>query len=335
MDNWSKLYILANRISALEPWQFMFEEEIMGVRDPVSGTIGFISVMGHLGEHYSVTVYLGERALAQFRELSAAGPDGTPEMVLEIPQLMLSFEEKEFLEKEDRAVMKENGISYSGKKVYPMFRSYRPGMVPFFFEESEQESMVNFLEQFLEVAIRPESGKKGLKGKDAYLVRESVKEGKSIKWNDTFREIPLPGTQELQYPIDSELLARTKNIPVGKNTYEIDFFMTPAQVREKNKRPYFPYLLLTVDQRTELVIFNDLLNPSDGIEKMLVQIPGMLLKKFSQSTSLPIAVFAASPRLADLLLPLMKSLGIKLQYKPGLKSLEMAKSGIMDYFRRG
>ena len=338
MNNWSKLYQLADRIKALKPWRFMYEDDITGVRDPVTGTIGFISVMGNLGEHYSVTVYLGERAFGQFLELSRNPDNAVPETVLEIPQIMLSFEDRDFTEKEDRTIMNEIGIKYSGKKSWPVFRSYRPGMVPWFLEEKEQESMVHFLEQFLEIAVRPESETKDVESgsnlQDIFMVRECNKVGENIKWNDTFQKILIPSLEELTIRVDSGLLARARNTPVGKNIYEIDFFLTPAQVREKNRRPFFSYLLLIVDERSGMVITSELLDPSDGIEQMLAKIPGILLRKFSTATSLPQAVFAGSPRLADLLLPLMKSLGIKLQYKKGLRSLEMAKSSILEYFQK-
>lgn len=339
MSNWPKLYKLANCIYALKPWQYMYEDEITGVRDPVSGTIGFISVMGNLGEHYALTVYLGERALGQYLDLSDSGAEATPEMVLEIPQLMLSFEDKEFVEKEDRAIMKENGITITGKKSLPVFRSYRPGMVPWFLEESEQASMINYLEQFLEVAISTESRnageRKGSDDEDVYLVRECKKTGDRIKWHDTWQEISIPEESEIFYAIDSGLMDKARTIPVGKNIYEMDFFLTPAQVKEKKNRPFFSYLLLIVDQRSELVISNELMNPSEGINEMLVKIPGLVLKVLASGKTLPMAVSAGSPRLADLLSPLMKSLGIKLLYRQELKSLETAKEAIFEYFSRG
>jgi hypothetical protein len=339
MSNWSKLYSLADHINALKPWRFMYEDEITGVRDPVKGTIGFISVMGNLGEHYALTVYLGERALGQYLELSENGAGATPEMVLEIPQLMLSFEDREFVEKEDLAIMKENGVAVSGKKSLPIFRSYRPGMVPWLLEESEKESMINYLEQFLEIAIRLESRKpgdqQGSDEEDVFLIRECKKAGDSIKWHDTWQEISVPADTEIYYAIDSGLMDKARAIPIGKNNYQMDFFLTPAQVREKNYRPYFSYMLLIVDERSELVISSDLLNPSEGIDQMLVKIPGLILKALSSGKTLPQAVSAGSPRLIDILSPLMKSLGIKLQYKQGLRSLETAKSAILEYFSKG
>jgi hypothetical protein len=339
MGNWSKLYTLADRVNALKPWRYMFEDEITGVRDPVSGTIGFISVMGNLGEHYALTVYLGERALGQYMELSENGSDATPEMVLEIPQLMLSFEDKEFVEKEDRAIMKENGITITGKKSLPIFRSFRPGMVPWFLEESEQESMINYLEQFLEVAIIADSherkAKPGSIRQEVSLVREYMNTGGKGSWKDTYQQILIPSLEELEIPINAGLLAKAKSTPVGKSTWEIDFFMTPAQMKEKNQRPYFPYILLVVDQKSEFVISHELMNPTEGIDKMLSQIPGLLLKLFSKGTSLPVAVHTTSHRLADLIFPILKDMGIRYQVKPRLKSLEMAKSSIFELLSRG
>ncbi|MEI6683495.1 MAG: hypothetical protein WCO44_12740 [Bacteroidota bacterium] len=338
MSDWSKLYALADNIIALKPWRYMYEDEIMGVRDPSTGTIGFLSVMGNLGEHYSITVYLGEEALGQYLQLTENSANASAEMVLEIPQLMLSFEEKEFLEKEDLAIMKANGVKISGKNLWPMFRSYRPGMVPWFFEEQEMKSMVNFLEQFLEVVtattsvdLKPKQGK----GKGVYFVRECKKEGDLIQWEDTRQKIEIPAAGEIRYEVDPGLLAESRSIPIRKNIYAVDFFLTPAQVREQNKRPFFSYMLLIVDERSELVISSEILDPSSGIERMLAEIPSLLLKALSQGKSLPQAVYAGSPRIAFILAPLMKSLGIKIQYKTELRALEMAKMAIFDFFSRG
>ncbi len=41
----------------------MTEGDVFGVQDPDTGELGFVSVMGMLGEHYAVSVYLGTRAV--------------------------------------------------------------------------------------------------------------------------------------------------------------------------------------------------------------------------------------------------------------------------------
>jgi hypothetical protein len=166
-------------------------------------------------------------------------------------------------------------------------------------------------------------------------VRECKRAGDSIKWHDTWQEISVPAYNEIYYAIDSALMDKARAIPIGKNIYEMDFFLTPARVKEKRNRPFFSYLLLIVDQRSKLVISNELMNPTEGINEMLVKIPRLILKVLTIGKTLPQVVSVGSPRLIDLLSPLMKSLGIKLQDKQGLRSLETAKSAILEYFSRG
>jgi hypothetical protein len=62
----------------------MVETDIFGVQHPATGELGFVSVMGQLGEHYTIAVYQGPEALYQFWALQHAGPDFDPEYVLEI-----------------------------------------------------------------------------------------------------------------------------------------------------------------------------------------------------------------------------------------------------------
>jgi hypothetical protein len=52
-EQWSRLYGAAVHLKRLSPWEWMTEADVFGVKDPPSGEIGFVSVMGMLGEHYA------------------------------------------------------------------------------------------------------------------------------------------------------------------------------------------------------------------------------------------------------------------------------------------
>jgi hypothetical protein len=69
-QKWLPLYEAADRIKELAPWEWMEESDVFGVQDPDSGEIGFVSIMGLLGEHVCVGVYLGVNALHQFWTLT-------------------------------------------------------------------------------------------------------------------------------------------------------------------------------------------------------------------------------------------------------------------------
>ena len=61
--DWESLYVAAQRIKDIGPWQFMEEDDLFGVQFPGREEIGYVSVMGLLGEHLAISVYLGADAL--------------------------------------------------------------------------------------------------------------------------------------------------------------------------------------------------------------------------------------------------------------------------------
>jgi hypothetical protein len=93
--------------------------------------------MGALGEHLSVAVYLGTEALFSFWNLDPDNMDTMPEQLLLIPQLQLSFEDRDQLEPKDRATIKELGLKFRGRQAWPMFRSFRPGYFPWHLDAAE------------------------------------------------------------------------------------------------------------------------------------------------------------------------------------------------------
>ena len=84
---WRKLYGLADRIQELAPWRWMHEDHIFGVRFTEKGAVGFVSVMGALGEHRAVTVYLGPEGLRGFLRVEMLEPMEEPTAILHVPQL--------------------------------------------------------------------------------------------------------------------------------------------------------------------------------------------------------------------------------------------------------
>jgi hypothetical protein len=71
-------------------------------------------------------------------------------------------------------------------------------------------------------------------------------------------------------------------------------------------------MFLIIDQKTELILAHEMLNPTDGFENMLARIPAAFISALSKLQALPTEVHVESNHLYDLLTPLMKSLPIKL-----------------------
>ena len=135
---WSRLYELAGRVQAMAPWSWMEETDIFGVEIPGTDKVVFISVMGAIGEHFSVALYPGIEGLSALWALHS-DDHAEPERVLEIPQTQLSFENRVQLRQEDHRILKQLGLRFRGKNAWPLFRSYRPGFVPWFIDADEAE----------------------------------------------------------------------------------------------------------------------------------------------------------------------------------------------------
>ena len=69
----------------------MTEADIFCVQSPETGELGFVSVLGMLGQHYAVSLYLGSEGINGFLDLQAMGPFGDPNDLIQIPQLQASF----------------------------------------------------------------------------------------------------------------------------------------------------------------------------------------------------------------------------------------------------
>jgi hypothetical protein len=76
---WRGLYESAVRVKEISPWEWMTEADIFGVQSPETGDLGFVSVMGMLGEHYAVSLYRGSEGIHGFLDLQMMGPFADPE----------------------------------------------------------------------------------------------------------------------------------------------------------------------------------------------------------------------------------------------------------------
>src|SRR5262249_23498915 len=147
----------------------MGETQIFGVR-PAAGPLAFVSVMGAVGEHQAVAAYLGAEGLFGFLELqqTESDEDGA-EILLRIPQLQASFGPRGALQPADLDVVRALGLAPRGRG-WPLFRSFRPGFVPWYVDQGEAAVLQTVLEQVLEVAPRVRTDRHLLDPRDATLL---------------------------------------------------------------------------------------------------------------------------------------------------------------------
>lgn len=332
LELWREVYDLATRVWELAPWKFMDETDVFGVEEPASRQLGFVSVMGVLGEHHAVAVYQGAKGLYDFLALESASGDLSPARFLDMPQIQLSFEKRSALEREDRQMLSRLGLSSAIRQAWPLVRTYRPACMPWFAEPAELRLLCAALTQLLALAprierdpsfLRPESG-------PGVLVRARSGKGKSASWGEAFVTVAKPEPDRITVRIDPDLIEQARNLPESANQIEIDCFRTETVIAEPRKRPYFPYALMIGDSASGLLLHCELLDPTSSVLDMWAKAPEMIVRTFVKLGWLPGEIRVKDTILAQLLDLIAPGFGFSVVQLRRLALLDRAKTSLID-----
>ncbi|MCL4529484.1 MAG: hypothetical protein M1282_08730 [Chloroflexi bacterium] len=329
LNQWKELYGLAAEIKAMEPWTYMEESHIFGFQLPGSDQLGFVSVMGMLGEHFAVSVYKGAKGLSGFWTAYNNPARAAPETILQTPQVMLSWEDRDMITAEDRAVINHLGLKFRGSKAWPQFREYQPGCFPWYLESSDAELLICGLEQLLQMAPPFEKDRKffsPIKYPHDYLIRVN----RNGKWEDEVRRVEFREEKTLEFQMDNEALEHLRGLMPGKTTIEIDLNMMLNPVQEKSKeRPYYPFMLLFVDKESHMILGAELLEPLPSMNSMYEEVPAVVVESLAAGFP-PKEIHVKDAMLYVLLQPVAEELGFKLKKMPRLPALERVKRELDD-----
>lgn len=329
---WREVYALAARVWELAPWKFMDETDLFGVEEPLGKQLGFVSVMGTLGEHHAVAVYQGAKGLYDFLALESASGDLSPARFLDMPQVQLSFEKRSALEPEDRELLIRCGPTATKWQSWPLVRSYRAACMPWFAEPDELRLLSAALTQLLELAPRIEADPTCLrpsKGR-GLLVRARAGDGSSASWGESFVTIAAPEPDRISVRIDPDLIEEVRELPESDHVLEVDCFRTETVIAEPGKRPYFPYALLMCEAVSGLVVHADLLDPTPSLMSMWATAPEKITREIAKLGWIPQEIRVRDALLAQLLELIAPGFGFTVAQGRRLPSLDHAKASLLQ-----
>lgn len=273
LDEWVSLYAAAGALKILAPWTWMLDDEVFGVKDPESGSLGYCSVMGNLGEHLALGVALGSSGLAGLDAVRGLKKPDVAELLFSQTMLQVSFESRAELEREDLEVTKQLGFRFRGSKAWFLFRSYRPGYLPWFLTGAEARFLTVAIEQAHIVAqtLKEEPDVLAPPRPDTYLVRVPEPGGDESAWHDEWLE-PSPPLEEAaagllpDVPIDQELVARARDkARLCSGVWEADVSPLLAPIGGPDERPSIPLQFLVVDHESGIVLDTDMKSLDDYV----------------------------------------------------------------------
>ncbi|RMH85102.1 MAG: hypothetical protein D6681_16400 [Calditrichaeota bacterium] len=338
LEEWKALYDAAVAFRDLACWEWMYDSDIFGVQNPENDEIGYCCIMGQLGEHYAMALYLGTEGLVGYLELmelvSEYGP--MPEMILTQKCLMVTFGSRDEVTQEDRAIIKQLGLKFRGKNAWPVFRNYEPGYFPWYFAAPHVRFMTVALEQAMDVAQRFRENPDLLEAPSEghYLVRVPEKKKGRLEWKDAYLAPRFPESAPLSFPpVDHLRIQRIRQVVQQlEQAWEYDAFHLLEPVRdEKNERPFFPIMLMCVDNQSGYIFSGDMLHPADFKDGLVEHFLNMV----ERLQFIPQVLLVRNELIFQCLKPVCQGLGIQMELVEALEMLDEARDGMMDFLSGG
>lgn len=332
-----KLFDLAIEIKKLKPWRWMEETDLIGIEHPDTGELGFISVMGAIGEYEALALYLGAEGLYGFIDLQQ---DTNPDSAIALRHLQVVFSDREYLEKEDLQLIKKLNLKFRGAGDWPMFRSYRSGYLPWFITLKEGLFLIHALLQIIEVATNVRDKEKpfnptGRVEHGGVLMRVPRKADSGLIWEDQVWRIPKPAPEPMRAIIGDETLESLWQIPRSNVEFEIDLNLLPARIGPSNKRPGAAYMLMIADRDSGFILGSELMSAEGSLAAMYSRIPAAVLNLLLRERFVPARIAVRSDKLRNVLKPLAQRLNIELRFTDELPSIDEAMLSMTAWMQGG
>ncbi len=329
---WTPLYEAARKLNTLKPWAWLIEQDIFGVQDPQTGEVGYCCVMGELEAVFGMAVYPGAEGFETYATLQSGNVDiHDPEVINLHRCLLVSFEDRDALDKKELYMLKKLGIKFRGPHMWPQFRSIQPGYVPWYLCDNEARFLTLVLEQACDVVQRFKNDPRLLIPPAAgmILVRVSTSKANNEGWKDDWQQ--LEEVVEEEYPpliVDDLRIQRIKKqARMTKDVWEFGTFFAPIPVDE-GSRPYFPLTLVVMDHGSGLALHTFLTHP----EAFRTPFQNEILSFIEENARMPREIIVSATRDHHLIQPIATRLSIKVKPVPVLERVEDFRKHLYEAF---
>lgn len=253
-------------------WKQLWDSQLFAV-ELSDGRLGYVSIMGKLGEHCALALYIGAEALhsgyfSLYQTDSAEtmmlfeneSPFKENERLLRQECLQCIFDRKDMLEAEEleaaRSYARRHGIRMAGAKAYPQLWKFVPNHYPWMIKDDEDQRLLGealeaavALAKVLEDQSQEEIGLTDYREeKESMLLIKRSEEGFTLGRT----EIPAPPEKHWPQPkLENEIaLAYLKKMKkAGIWQCELIHLLEPVQ-EKPDEAPVFPMMLMSVEQES-------------------------------------------------------------------------------------
>jgi hypothetical protein len=329
------LYGQASDLYGLRPWRMLDESQLILVRDSVSGELCYCSVMGMIGEFYSMHAYIGIESYRLFRRLAAGENIEPGEFFATHRSVAVQYVPKKELEKPDRELLAAVGHPQERGLASPIFRAIRPGFHPWFVTQDEARTLTDCIAAVGAVcqAAAAEDGARFWDQPDTFPL-VSLAQGTEGGYDVRLVKAILPAEPPVMpVQLDEETLRALRNRDYAvRGVMELDFILNGTPIGKKSERKASACFALAVDEESGMVLAPDISADNSPPAELLVKV---FINGVQSTRTLPKEVKVRSQRLKESIAPLLESLGVTVRVSKRLPAADEARAHLLGFMRGG
>jgi hypothetical protein len=326
-----RLYSLATDLFGLVPWQLLDESKLVLTRDSVSGELWYCSVMGSLGEVYSMHAYRGEEGLRLFRKMAAEKIVDPGEVLTSMDCLYVELVPRQELKRQDRELLAALGHPRGRNLLSPVFRAIRPGFHPWFVNAEEALTLAECIRAVVVIctAITNQAGENFWEGEGVYpLVTRA--DGAEPRYNvDLVKSVLPPELPTEPVKLPEELMGPLRGRDYAlRGVMELGYTFSGAVIGKANERPSCAAIALAVDADSGIVYAPEVTDSTVAPEVALARV---FLAAVQGTGVLPREVRVRSQQHKASFASLMESFGVKIRVMNRLPAAEQACQHLLEF----
>lgn len=335
-----KMFQLAFQFRGTKLWQLLYDDEVFAVQLS-DGEIGYCCVMGRLGDHLALALYVGSEGYTSYRFMLDAGSpeelDGPAisEIMSSQSCLQCSFENKDMLSEEELEEIHQYARTHNkplrGRNAFPQFTKYRPGKYPWKYDSDldgqricDALSAAVALKKMLLKYSKEELGLRSLHEPVQKIPLLAYEGG---RWGIKYTRLP---AAERQYPeptFVNQVLAAHIRRKKKTGVWECGTVHLPRAVQEEETEvPYFPFVLVCVNLETGMILQPVVTNGEDAAETM-----SGFARRLIEADAPPKTIRCRDDRCFAIVKDLCEKTGIKLVRGDEFELLDDALASMLEH----
>ena len=277
--------------------------------------------------------YIGAEGLRQFRKMEAEEIADPGEFFASTHCVYVEFVPKAELLRQDRELLAALGHPQGRGLASPIFRTMRPGFLPWFVTEDEARTLAECIRAVIVIcaAVTSQESMKFWELADTFPMVTRM-EGPEPRYHvEMFHSIlpPEPPIAPARLAEETLLAIRGQDYAV-RGVMELDLTYSGASIGKKGERNACASVAMAVDAESGMVLAPEVTDSRVPAGDTLAKV---FLKAIQPSRTLPKEVRVRSEKFKDSLAPLMESFGVTVRVANRLPASDEARSHLLGFFR--